>query len=97
MLETCLAVDANFSTWGLCLVDGMFFGDLILATVGILALLAFVAFKFNFPHEVSLTVGTGVVFMMAILFGQPMYPIVALTIIAITVYLVRGLMKPAKK
>ena len=92
------AVNANnMASWGECFAE-VLFGDPVLNTVAILAILAYVAYKLNLPHEVSLTLGVGLVFTVAMVYSSDtMNALVAVSIVVFVVYLGRGLIKPAKK
>jgi len=98
MFDSCSLIEGTgFSNWGLCLQE-VLGGDPTMATLIILGIFAFVAFKLNMPHEVSLTLGVGLIIAMAIMFSSPvLYAIMILAVLAVIVYFVRGLMKPAKR
>jgi len=98
MFDSCSMIGGTgFSNWGLCLQE-VLGGDPTMATLIILGIFAFVAFKLNMPHEVSLTLGVGLIIAMAIMFSSPvLYAIMILAVLAVIVYFVRGLMKPAKR
>ena len=62
------------------------------------AILAYIAYKFNFPMEFSLVLGVGMVFMMGIAFsGSAIYSLVALTVMAISVVILNAVIKPGKR
>ena len=98
MFDSCNMVEGTgFGNWGLCLQE-VLGGDPTLATLIILGIFAFVAFKLNLPHEVSLTLGVGIIIAMGIMFSSPMLnAIIILTVLTVMVYFVRGLIKPAKR
>ena len=92
----CALVDQNISTWGSCLTNTIFLGDPTIATIGILGIMIFIAYKLNIPHETSLMLGIGTIFMMAIIYGSSMNSLVALTVLVVSIILLRAVMKPAK-
>jgi len=98
VLESCSLVAAEgFSGFGACLSEA-FFGDPTLTTIGVLGIFAFVAYKMNFPHEVSIMFGIALVFVMTIVMqNAAMYPLIVLAVIILTIYFVRGIFKPAKR
>lgn len=98
MFDSCSLIEGTgFGNWGLCLQE-VLGGDPTLATLILLGIFAFTAFKLNLPHEVSLTLGVGIIIGMAIMFSSPvLYAIMILAVLAAIVYFVRGLMKPAKR
>ena len=97
MFESCtaMAYNAGFASWGQCLSEP-FFGDSVFLAIGLFAIFAFIGFKLNLPFEVSFVMGSFAVFVLALVFPS-LYPLVAITVVAIVVYLIRGVMKPAKR
>jgi len=98
VFESCALVEGQgFGGLGSCIGEA-FFGDPILTTIGMLGIFAYFAYKMNLPHEVSVMMGVGLVFVMAMVSNNAaMYPVVALAVIVLSVYFVRGILKPAKR
>jgi len=98
MFDSCNLIEGTgFGNWGLCLQE-VLGGDPTLATLILLGIFAFVAFKLNMPHEVSLTLGVGLIIAMAIMFpSSVLNAVMILAVLATIVYFARGMMKPAKR
>ncbi len=97
-VNACANITGNFSSWGNCFLEAVFFGSPIVATITIIGIVAFFAWKSNLPYEVSFMFAVGFTFMMALVFpGDEMYALVALVSILLVGYLVKGIVKPAQR
>ncbi len=95
----CSAISANFSTWGPCFLETIFFGSPIFATIAIIGIVAFIAWKVNLPYEISFMFAVGFTFMMAVTFPNTaeLNALVALVSILLVAYLVKGIIKVGGK
>ena len=92
----CNAIDANFSTWGNCIASGIGGGSEEILILLIFGALVFIMYKFNIPTETALTIGVGMLFVMAIIFSRTiLYALIVLVIIVLAGYLVMALLKHA--
>lgn len=98
MANACALITGNISTWGSCFIDAAFFGSEVVATIAIIGMVAFLAWKSNLPYEVSFMFAVGFTFMMALVFpSMEMNAMVALVSILLVTYLVKGIIKPAQR
>ena len=98
MTNACALITGSFSSWGNCFIEAVFFGSEVVATIAIIGMVAFFAWKSNLPYEVSFMFSVGFTFMMALVFRSPeMDALVALMSILLVGYLVKGLIKPAQR
>ena len=92
----CAAMDGNFSSWGPCIASGIGGGSEELLILVIFGILIFILYKFNVPTEAAITIGVGMLFVMAIIFSQAiLYALVVLVVIALAGYLVMAFLKHA--
>ncbi len=96
--NACANITGSFSSWGNCFLEAVFFGSPIVATIAIIGMVAFFAWKSNLPYEVSFMFAVGFTFAMALIFpGAEMNALVALVSILLVGYLVKGVIKPAQR
>ena len=96
MTNACALISGNFSSWGNCFIEAVFFGSEVVATIAIIGIVAFFAWKANLPYEVSFMFAVGFTFMMALVFPSPeLNALVALVSILLIGFLVKGVIKPA--
>jgi len=97
----CTGIDANFATWGPCIMGGVGLGSPIILTIVGFAIMIFIMYKFNVPTEASIVIGVGMVFAMITTFGglnnEIMKAILALTMLGLAVLIVLATLKFAKK
>ena len=97
----CTGIDANFSTWGTCIMGGVGLGSEVILIIIAFAIFMFIIYKFNIPTEASIVVGVGMVFAMITSFGdvnsEIMQAILALTMLGFAVLIVLATLKFAKK
>lgn len=97
----CTGIDANFSTWGACIMGGVGLGSEIILIIVSFAILVFLMYKFNIPTQASIVIGLGMVFAMITTFGdvnnEIMQAILALTMLGLAVLIVLSALKFAKK
>ena len=97
----CTGLDANFATWGECIMGGVGLGSPIILTIVAFAVLIFIIYKFNIPTEASIVIGVGMIFAMVTAFGglnnEIMRAILALTMLGFAVLIVLAALKFAKK
>jgi len=97
-MSVCGAVTANMATWGPCFIEAAFFGSPLFTTIMLLLVFTFIAFKARFPHELSFTMATGLVAIMWFMFPTAeMTALIAISVLATSVYLVRGIIKTGGK
>ena len=96
--NACAQITGSFSSWGNCFLEAVFFGSPIVATIVIIGIVAFFAWKSSLPYEVSFMFAVGFTIMMALVFpGEEMNSMVALVSLLLVGYLVKGIMKPAQR
>lgn len=99
-MGACTAVTAGMQTWGPCFMETAFFNSELFTTIMLLLVFIYIAYKANFPHELSFTMATGLVAVMWFIFPKPtseMTALLAAAILATSVYLVRGIIKTGGK
>ena len=98
MTNACANITGSFSSWGDCFLEAVFFGSPIFATIAIIGMVAFLAWKSNLPYEVSFMFAVGFTFMMALVFpGAEMNSMVAVVSILLVGFLVKGIIKPGQR
>ncbi len=96
MFESCNLIEAEgFKNWGLCLSE-VVGADATLTTLLILSIIAYVGYKANLPHEVSIVLSVLVVVMMTYYSGLRMMPLMILTVIVVAFYIFRGFLGGTK-
>jgi len=97
----CTGLDANFATWGPCIMGGVGLGSPIILTIVGFAIMIFILYKFNVPTEANIVIGVGMIFAMVTAFGglnnEIMRAILALTMLGFAVLIVLAALKFAKK
>lgn len=58
VINSCTLVDANISTWGACLTDAAFLGNVVLAEMFFYLIAAMVVYKMRLPGTMILPMGT---------------------------------------
>ncbi len=97
-VNACAQITGSFSSWGDCFLQSVFFGSPIVATIAIIGMVAFFAWKSNLPYEVSFMFAVGFTFMMALVFpSAEMDALVALISILLVGFLMKGIIKPAQR
>ena len=98
MVNACDLITGSFSSWGDCFIEAVFFGSEIVATIAIIGMVAFFAWKSSLPYEVSFMFAVGFTFAMALIFPtQEMNALVAIVSILLVGYLVKGIIIPSQR
>jgi hypothetical protein len=79
-------------------MEAAFFNSPEFTTIMLLLIFTFIAYKARFPHELAFTFATGLVGIMWFIFPTAvMTSLLAISVLATAVYLVRGIIKTGGK
>jgi len=94
MVNACTTITGSYSTWGTCILEAVFLGSPAFMTIGIIMGVAFLAFKFKLPQEVSLMMAATIAFFMTVFNpGPEMFAIDMAIMLVGGVFIVSGFLK----